>query len=293
MDEQDKGHNWWREMLGNCIGILVGVPVFAVICITGGFILEANLYMCSNVSQFLVWLALFFILAIGFFGAREAGKWARTNFVRTRKRLMNTVIASCIGITTGGIVSSVVFLTGAILMPEASSSTLRLREVIWLGTVLLACIISFLSAFVAGHLAERYLAGTITENLPETNIAPSVAILMIAHVTPLIILLLSFLFVVPICQELFAGVGGVLPAPIRLLVAIKDWLRGYWLIAAPSTVALLWGDVHVYLWLHRRGRKRRALVWLWGIFCLMVSLIVLTAWAFIRTAHDALTYMAK
>lgn len=51
---------------------------------------------------------------------------------------------------------------------------------------------------------------------------------------------LMIIFIVPVFQEMFASFGGKLPGPTQALVDVKDVLRGYWYIAIPAIVGIVY-----------------------------------------------------
>lgn len=48
------------------------------------------------------------------------------------------------------------------------------------------------------------------------------------------------IFVIPVFQGMFAGVGMALPVPTRIVIAASDFLRGYWYAVAAGIGALVW-----------------------------------------------------
>ncbi|NNF09404.1 MAG: type II secretion system F family protein [Acidimicrobiia bacterium] len=65
---------------------------------------------------------------------------------------------------------------------------------------------------------------------------PVVVLSMVAMVV-----LAMLVFVVPIFQDLYAGAGGELPVPTKILIGGSDLLKGFWFIVFPAMGAAVWG----------------------------------------------------
>jgi type IV pilus assembly protein PilC len=48
------------------------------------------------------------------------------------------------------------------------------------------------------------------------------------------------LFVIPVFKEMFASVGMALPLPTRVVIALSEFLQGYWYMVAGGVVAFVW-----------------------------------------------------
>ncbi|MDH3606647.1 MAG: type II secretion system F family protein [Acidimicrobiia bacterium] len=64
---------------------------------------------------------------------------------------------------------------------------------------------------------------------------PVVVLSMVA-----LVVLAMLVFVVPIFQDLYAGAGGELPVPTKILIGGSDLLKNFWFIVLPLTVAAVW-----------------------------------------------------
>ena len=65
---------------------------------------------------------------------------------------------------------------------------------------------------------------------------PVVVLSMVA-----LVVLAMLVFVVPIFQDLYAGAGGELPVPTKILIGGSDLLKGFWFIVFPAMGAAVWG----------------------------------------------------
>jgi type IV pilus assembly protein PilC len=54
------------------------------------------------------------------------------------------------------------------------------------------------------------------------------------------------IFVIPVFESMFAGVGMALPVPTRIVIGASDFLRGYWWVVAGAIGASVWGFKRYY-----------------------------------------------
>lgn len=115
-----------------------------------------------------------------------------------------------------------------------------------------------------------------TQQLPADKPGPSVTALVVVHGILCLILLYMLLFVVPVFGGMFADLGAALPRSTQLVLDIAAWMRTHAVIMLPPLAMLCFGDVQLYLWLHRSKGRKTGLAWFAVVAIILFLMIPVT-----------------
>lgn len=105
--------------------------------------------------------------------------------------------------------------------------------------------VSMVKAGETGGILDDVLLN-IAENLEKSEelkkrIKSAMAYPVLMFIMSMVLLLVMMTFIVPIFSDMFKTLGGTLPLPTQVLVAISGFVRATWFVAVPGTIALIIG----------------------------------------------------
>jgi type IV pilus assembly protein PilC len=105
--------------------------------------------------------------------------------------------------------------------------------------------VSMVRAGEIGGILDEVLNRLATQLEKEDSIRRAVKSAMVYPIMigsfAILVLIGMVMFLIPIFADMYADLGGELPALTRIMVTISDFMTGYWYIVFPAIILLIWG----------------------------------------------------